>query len=492
MNYLLLFPVLFPVICGFAALLIRFKGRRPMEAYFTTVLCINSLSVFGLAFLKPDTVDLAVFANQFRLSLFMDGPARLFSCMVAVLWIPAAVYAFDYMEHEREHLGKDTAWVSRFFAYYIMTYGVTVGLAYSANPLTMYIFFEALSLVTFPLVIHLRDHKSVKAARKYLRYMLGGAAFGFITLVLVVLCQSSEYFAFGGMIDTSRFAKDLLLLVYLCGFCGFGVKTALFPFGSWLISASVAATPVTALLHAVAVVKGGAFVLIRLTYYCFGAAFLENTWAQYAALFLVCATIIYGSTMAVRETHLKRRLAYSTMSNLSYVLLGVCAMSPLGLCAALLHMLFHAFIKINSFFCIGVIMQREERTYVDECNGIAKKLPFVMSFFTISALALTGIPPFCGFVSKWQIASALMERHGAWFYAAVGALMYSAFCTAVYMLTLAVRAWYPPKDSTVVMLKPQEPGPKMIVPLAFFTISIVVLGFVSAPLVNAFLGFTGL
>ena len=192
MNYLLLFPVLFPIICGSVALLKKFKGRRPMEAYFTTVLCINSLSVFGLAFLKPDTLDLAVFAGQFRLSLFMDGPARLFSCMVAVLWIPAAIYAFDYMEHEREHLGKDTAWVSSFFAYYIMTYGVTVGLAYSANPLTMYIFFEALSLVTFPLVIHLRDHKSVKAARKYLRYMLGGAAFGFIALVLVVLCQSSD------------------------------------------------------------------------------------------------------------------------------------------------------------------------------------------------------------------------------------------------------------------------------------------------------------
>ncbi|MBO7402569.1 MAG: proton-conducting membrane transporter [Lachnospiraceae bacterium] len=485
MNYLLLFPVLFPVIYGVVSLRFKNMDRRKRKLFFLPALCLNSTVVFVLAFLDLEPLDLAVFANHIRLSLFLDGPARLFSCMVAVLWIPATIYAFSYMEHEREHLAKDAGWVNSFFAFYIMTYGVTVGLAYSANPLTMYIFFEALSLVTFPLVIHIRDHKSIKAARKYLKYMLGGAAFGFISLICVLIAQEGEYFAFGGIIDVNAFPRNLLLFTFVCGFCGFGVKTALFPFGSWLISASVAVTPVTALLHAVAVVKGGAFVLIRLTYYGYGTDYLKGSWAHYVCLFLVCATILYGSTMAVRETHLKRRLAYSTMANLSYVLLGVCSMSGLGLCAALLHMVYHAFMKINSFFCVGVVMQREGRSFVDECNGIGKRLPWVMAFFTVSGLALTGIPPFIGFISKWTIASALVETANPAFYAAVGVLMYSAFCTAIYMLSLATRAWFPPKANSVVYLEARKPDFEMWGPLAFFTLVIIILSFTSTPLVNA-------
>ncbi len=485
MNYFLLFPVVFPVIYGLISLRFKNMNGRQRKLFFLPALILNGIAVFVLAFFRLDILDLAVFANHIRLSLFNDGPAVVFSCMVAVLWLPATVYAFSYMEHEKEHLGKDDAWVNSFFAFYLMTYGVTVGLAYSANPLTMYIFFEALSLVAFPRVIHIRDHKSVSAARKYLKYMLGGAAFGFISLISILVSQNSPYFGFGSILDASALPRNLLLFTFICGFCGFGVKTALFPFGSWLISASVAVTPVTALLHAVAVVKGGAFVLIRLAYYCYGIDLLKGSWAQYVCLFLVCATILYGSTMAVKETHLKRRLAYSTMANLSYVLLGVCALSPLGFCAALLHMIYHAFMKINSFFCVGVVMQREGRNYVDECNGIGKRLPWVMSFFTVSGLALTGIPPFIGFISKWTIASALVESENVAFYAAVGVLMYSAFCTAVYMLSLATRAWFPPKTGTVAYLEAGKPDPMMWGPLAFFTLVIIILSFTSTPLVNA-------
>ncbi len=483
MEYLLLFPILFPVICGFLMFTINFKSRKVREWSIVTILCINTVIVWLLAFLKPGVLTLASFAKNLEFSLFLDGPGTVFSCMVAILWIPATIYAFDYMEHEKHHLKKDDNWVKTFFIFYIMTYGVTVGLAYAANPLTMYVFFEALTLVTLPLVIHLQDEKSIAAGRKYLKYMLGGAAFGFIALVLMVMCQNTAVFTYGGIMDLSLQAKDVLLFAYVCGFCGFGIKTALFPFGKWLIAASAAATPVTALLHAVAVVKAGAFVVIRLTYYCFGTEFLAGSWAQAVVTVLVCMTICYASTMSVRETHLKRRMAYSTMSNLSYILLAAVAMNPIGLTAAFTHMVFHAFMKIDGFFCVGTIMQKEEKNYVDEINGIGKKLPVLMICYTIVAFALTGIPPFAGFISKWKISEALVSNSNKYLWVCVFVLLYSALCTAVYMFTIVIRAWLPPKGTENTFTS-EKPGPKMILPLVFFSVTVIVFGLYSSPLLE--------
>jgi len=483
MEYLLLFPILFPVICAFILLGCKFENKKVREWIIIAILCINTAVVWALAFLKPGVLTVASFAKHLQLSFFLDGPGTVFSCMVAVLWIPATIYAFDYMDHEKHHLGKDENWVTTFFTFYVMTYGVTVGLAYAANPLTMYVFFEALTLVTLPLVIHLQDEKSIAAGRKYLKYMLGGAAFGFISLVVMIMNQEADIFAYGGILSSEANQK-IILIAFICGFCGFGVKTALFPFGKWLIAASAAATPVTALLHAVAVVKAGAFVCIRLTYYIFDINVLRGTWAQYTALTLVCLTIIYGSTMSVKETHLKRRLAYSTMSNLSYILLGVVAMNPIGFVAAFTHMLFHAFMKIDSFFCIGTVMQKGEKTYVDEINGIGKYMPSVMACFTVAALSLTGIPPLAGFVSKWKIAEGLIMEKSPVFYAGVFVLLYSALCTAVYMLTVVVRAWFPPKDGALYEDSGHKPGPRMVLPLVFFSIMVVVFGLYSAPFIN--------
>ncbi len=492
MNYLLLLPIIIPILCGALIFAFRFESRRPREIYLVTVLVLNCALVWLLAFLPFDEVLLlASFTQNLQLTFFIDGPARVFSCLVATLWIPATVYAFEYMDHEKKHLNKDERWINMFFAYYTMTYGITVGLAYSGNPLTMYVFFEALTLVTLPLVIHLQNHKSIEAGQKYLLYMLGGAAFGFITLILLINYGDATVFTTSGMIDFVKNAdkKDLFLLAYVLGFCGFGVKTALFPFGKWLISASVAASPVTALLHAVAVVKAGAFVLIRLTYYCFGAENLSGTWAQYVVLTLVSLTIIYGSTMAVRETHLKRRLAYSTMSNLSYVLLGVVMMSTAGIVAAFSHMVFHAFMKICCFFCAGVIMQRGNRTYVDELNGVGREMPLVMTCFTIAGISLVGIPPLAGFISKWWIAESILESTDSTVYFAVGVLLYSALLTAVYMLTIVIRAWLPPSGSRSVNLCENRPNWYMKLPLVFFAVMIVCFGLFSQPLISYFATF---
>ena len=211
-----------------------------------------------------------------------------------------------------------------FFAYYVMTYGVTAGIALAGNLVTMYLCYEMLTLVTFPLVLFPMTKEAKRASRRYLYYSIGGAAFAFIGLVFVLsysVTGNTEFMPGGILIPEAANAhRNLLLFVYVLAFFGFGVKAALFPLHGWLPKAAVAPTPVTALLHAVAVVKSGAFAILRFTYFSYGAWFLQGTWAQWAVMTGALLTIGYGSTMAVREIHWKRRLAYSTISNLSYIL----------------------------------------------------------------------------------------------------------------------------------------------------------------------------
>lgn len=271
----------------------------------------------------------------------------------------------------------------------------------------------------------------------------------------------------------------------MLAFLGFGVKAAVCPFNSWLPAAGVAPTPVTALLHAVAVVKAGAFAIIRLTYYCFGVEFLRGTWAQGVVMSVVLLTILYGSGRAVKETHFKRRLAYSTISNLSYILFGVTIMTPLGLAGALTHMLCHAVMKMCSFFCAGAVICKTGRTFIYELDGIGRKMPVVMGIFTVASLALMGTPGLCGFVSKWHLAQAAADSAYPLAFAGVGVLLVSALLTAVYMLTVAVRAWFPPAgfcDESLAGIK--DPGICMLLPVCLFVGAMVLLGVYSMPLTD--------
>lgn len=328
----------------------------------------------------------------------------VFAGLVATLWPLATLYSFPYMEHE--HNGR--VHENIFYMFYTATYGVTLGIAMSGNLLTMYCFYELLTLVTVPLVMHTLTREAVHASRKYFYYSLGGAAFAFLGLVFLLVYGDSLAFTYGGVLNLSKVQnqKDLLLLIYVLAFLGFGVKAAVCPFNSWLPQAGVAPTPVTALLHAVAVVKSGAFAIMRLTFYGFGTKFLRGTWAQYLLLAIVIFTIFYGSSMAVKETHIKRRLAFSTISNLSYILFGVLIMTPLGLAGALCHMVFHGVMKICSFFCAGAFITQAHVNYVHELNGMAKRMPKVFAVFTVASLTLMGVPGLCGFVSKWHLAKA--------------------------------------------------------------------------------------
>ena len=505
-KMLLAAPVLLPLVGGAGMMALHFRADKKEDdqkiVFLTEGLVLaNSLILFWLLKNRMGTsmVLFRLFGNltvQFKL----DRMGGVFAGLIAFLWPLATLYSFEYMERDKRK--------RMFFAYYIMTYGVTSGIALAGNLVTMYLCYEMLTLVTFPLVLFPMTKEAKRASRQYLYYSIGGAAFAFIGLVFVLSYSvtGNTEFVPGGILNLEAAGqqKNLLLFVYVMAFFGFGVKAALFPLHRWLPKASVAPTPVTALLHAVAVVKSGAFAILRFTYFSYGTGFLRGTWAQWVVMAAALVTIGYGSTMAVREIHWKRRLAYSTISNLSYILFGASLMNPLGLAAALTHLVIHAFMKICSFFCVGAIMHQTGKNYVFELDGMGKRMPVVFGCLTVASLSLMGIPLFGGFISKWNLAEAALATgggiylgisekpfwgaNGIWLaYVGIGVILYSALMTGIYMLTVLVRVYCPVLRQRGEELSHGEtcdPGWKMLVPLVVFAGMILLLGMRPAPLLE--------
>lgn len=425
-TYLLVIVVLLPMLAGALIPIIPFKTRTQMMIYIEGAVLLNSVLVISMLLMPPEgTLVLFRFTGNLSISFRLDGLGTVFAAVVSLLWPLATLYSFEYMKHE----GHEKV----FFMFYVITFGVTLGIALAEDILTMYFFYEMLTLVTLPLIMHTLSKEAIMASRTYLYYSLGGAAFAFIGMIFILTYGTTSVFVPGGVLDAARLGDktNLILLIYVLCFCGFSVKAAMWPFSSWLPKAGVAPTPVTALLHAVAVVKAGAFTIMRVTYYSFGTDLLRGTWAQYTVMALVIFTIVYGCSRALKETHIKRRLAWSTVSNLSYILFGVTLMTPLGLVGALSHLVFHAVMKICSFFCAGAVIYKTGRNYVHELDGFGRKMPVVFVVFTVSGFALMGVPGLCGFISKWNLAKAAVASHNPLAYAGVAALLISALLTAI-------------------------------------------------------------
>ena len=407
----------------------------------------------------------------------MDGAAKLFAGLSASLWPFTMVYAWDYMKHEGHK--------PMFWAFFTASFGVTLGIAFAANMMTMYLFYELLTLATIPLVMHAMTRQAIHAGVKYAAYSIAGAALAFIGMVFLIVNDAQEFVP-GGHLAEYTGSMELLLSVFVLAFVGCGVKAAIWPMHSWLISAAVAPTPVTALLHAVAVVKAGAFACIRLTYYAFGTDVLRGTWGQYTVMALAMITLVFGSAMALKQRHFKRRLAYSTVSNLSYILFAAAVMTPAGELAAFLHLIVHSVVKIMAFFCAGSVLHYAHREYVSELEGLGKRMPLTFACFTAAACALTGIPPFNGFVSKWYIGLAAVGEGSTASYLGFIAILISALLTAIYMFQVVVKAWFP-TDGTVLPTKESahEAGPFMIVPMLILAALCLLMGLFPDILLNA-------
>lgn len=478
---ILLIAVLIPFVGGFVLFGAKEWEYKKLQMVSEMLVIATSLLV-GLIILKKPEKEFLFFqlTGNLRMVLKLDGLGSIFAGLVAFLWPFANLYAFEYMSHEEKR--RHT-----FFGFYTMTYGVTLGIAFSGNILTMYFFYELLTLVTVYLVMHPMHKKAIRASRMYLYYSLGGAAFAFLSIICLTVFGDTSNFVLGGVLDLQKVSQhpNWVLTMFLLAFCGFGVKAAIFPFHGWLPRASVAPTPVTALLHAVAVVKSGAFAIIRIIYYSYGAQFLKGTWAQYVVTAMAMVTILYASTMAVKEIHIKRRLAYSTISNLSYILLGAVMMTPLGMIGAVCHLVIHAFMKICGFFCVGAVMHQTGKNYISEIEGLGRRMPVVFGCFTVAAVSLTGIPPFGGFISKWNLGTAALTSENPLGYAAMGVLLYSAFMTAIYMGTIVLKAWFPREEEILTFTENEkDPGWKMKLPVIVFACMIFLLGVFAKPLLG--------
>ena len=478
-QFWILAAILLPVLGGVLIPILPFGKRNRMLWYIEAVVLLTSLIVGNLLLDGTTEVFHVVhFVKDLSISFKIDGMTMVFAGLVAVLWPLATLYSFEYMEHEDHE--------KTFFLFYTVTYGVTLGIAFASDILTMYFFYELLTLVTVPLVMHTLTREAILAVRRYLYYSIGGAAFAMMGMIFVIVYGNTFEFTLGGVFSPIGILRhgDLLLWIYFFSFMGFGVKAAIFPLSSWLPQAGVAPTPVTALLHAVAVVNAGAFAIIRLTYYCFGVEFLAGTWVQDAAMALTMFTIVYGCSRAVKERHIKRRLAWSTVSNLSYILFGAVIMTPQGMVGALSHFVFHGFMKICSFLCAGAFMHQTGKKYIYEMDGMGRTMKITFGCFAVSALGLMGVPGFAGFISKWNLTAAAVESGNSLAYGGIACLLVSALLTAIYMLSIVRRAFFPDQTATDVAVT--DPSWKMCLPLLVCAACTVLLGFCAEPLIAFF------
>lgn len=483
---LLTIPIALPVICGLLLFIIKFPSQRSRNIFMCLSAIVSAIAMWVVMFTyNGDGIRLIRLSETVSISLKLDGLGKIFAGLSATLWPITAFYAVEYMRHDKNQ--------RVFCGFFIMSMGVTLGIAMSATMLSMYFFYELLTLSTLPLVLHGMTQKTKKAGISYLCYSIGGAAFALFAVVFSIYYGGGE-FTLGGTLSGNAFSNaNLAMTIYVLSFMGFGVKAAIFPLYRWLPEASVAPTPVTALLHAVAVVKAGAFAVIRLTYYCFGIDFLSGSWAQQVVMLITMITIAFASTMALKERHFKRRLAYSTSANLSYILFGVTQMSPFGLAAGVVHLLFHSIIKIGAFFTAGAVIHKTDREYIDMLDGLGRKMPVTFTCFTIFGFALMGLPPFNGFISKWYLAEAAVEVGGVMSTIGVCVLLYSALITAIYMMTISVRAFFPRKSANLALNhKVKEANGFMTVPIILFACLCLVTGLLGGTILDGISTLLGL
>ena len=470
-DVFILIVILMPIIGGALVPLLDFEVRRMREAYVFSVVLASSVVALSLALQGTET-ELVLYhlTSTIDIAFRIDRFGGAFVMLVSVLWPLATLYAFEYMRHMHKE--------NRFFGFFTMSFGITLGVAFSANLITMYLFYELLTLATYPLITHEGTREAKAAGVKYLVYSIAGATAAFIGIIMVLVNGGSLSFAVIGLGEAvTEATRHIFDIAFLFMFFGFGVKAAVFPLHGWLPTAGVAPTPVTALLHAVAVVKSGVFAIGRVVYYTYDASYLTGSLVQKIALGFAAFTIVYGTVMAWRELHFKKRLAYSTVSNLSYIVFAFLLVTPAGLAAGLLHMMFHGLMKIALFFVAGAVMHQSGRTYVTELQGFGKAMPVSFGVFTIASLSLIGVPPLCGFLSKYAIAEAALEEGSAMGILGVAALMISAVFTALYLLSIVVAAYFPPKTFSRSSLKDvKEANWYMLAPLCILAAAIILLG----------------
>lgn len=441
------------------------------------IMVIAAALAFVLAWCVDGSLTLFYLMDKIPVYFHIDALGRLFITVTSIIWLVTGFYAFVYMQHE----GAE----KRFFIFYILVYVILIGLESAGNLITFYLFYELMTLSSMPLVLHNGSKEAIMAALKYLFYSMCGAYFALFGIYFLYQYCDTLTFTAGGTLNMTLASENsgILLVAVFMMLIGFGAKAGMFPLHSWLTAAHPAApAPASALLSAI-IVKGGVLAIIRSVYYIVGADFIRGTWVQTAWLALTLLTVFMGSMLAYREKVFKKRLAYSTVSQVSYILFGLALLTPTAVSGALLHFVFHAFVKCALFLTAGIFIFRTGKTKVDSYDGIGKQMKATLWCYTFAALALIGIPPFNGFISKWYLAhGALQSGTGIFRFLGPIVLLISALLTAGYLLPITIKGFLPGQSDTTEVKK--EKIDMMTAALLILTVISVILGILPNPLIK--------
>lgn len=467
-TYFSLKPLIAVLISLIAAILIIFS-RRPNLRESWTILAAAVKFIITLSML-PDVlqgrcpeINLFTISPGISLALRVDSLGIIFGLSASALWLLTSFFSIGYVRGLSEHKQ------SRYFASFAVCLSATMGIAFAANLLTFIIFYEILTVATYPLVIHKETPSAIAAGRKYLAYLLTGGVILLLALAFTYQIAGTVDFRAGGLLP-QQVGGDRLMMLFLLFLIGFGVKSALMPLHSWLPSAMVAPTPVSALLHAVAVVKAGVFGFARMTGFVMGPELLRDIGALNLLAGFSAATIVLASLLAFRQNNLKLRLAYSTVGHLSYIILGLALLSPSGWTGGILHIVNHAAMKITLFFCAGAIYVKTHCENISDMHGIGRQMPLTMGAFALASIGLAGIPPLAGFISKWYLLEGTFDS-GQTLLAVV--LLLSGLLNAGYLLPIVVRAFFSPSGK---FSKYGEASLLMVIPLILTAVLSLFLG----------------
>lgn len=482
--YYMILAILFPILAGVYLLVKKeMKNRKRLLITVGILLIVTAALVILALYLSGDGM-LTLFNLTERLPILfkVDEISVIFSLMTIVIFICAGFFSFEYMKHEEKE--------KRYYGFYMIVFGILIALCFAGNLITFYLFFEMLTLSSMPLVLHNGSKEAIMAGLKYLFYSLSGAYMALFGLYFIERYGNTLTFSPGGVISVAAATQhgEILLGIAMTMLLGFGVKAGMFPMHAWLPTAHpVAPAPASAVLSAV-IVKAGVLAIVRVVYYIFGASFLRGTWVQTAWMVLALITVFMGSMLAYREPVLKKRLAYSTVSQLSYILFGLAVMDTGSVTGSLLHVLSHGFIKSTLFLCAGAIIYTTGKTRVNELRGIGKEMPLLMWCYTIVSLGLIGIPPTGGFVSKWYLAEgALSSGIPVFDWLGPVILLVSALLTAGYLLPVTIQGFFPGADYDYRTFQKKEPSWFMTIPVLILTILSVLIGLFPNGLVNYFM-----
>lgn len=475
-NTALILTLLIPLI---GSVLIAVSGRWPnvreTVTLVTAVLLFAAVNrvLFGLNNGEAIHVELVTVFSGLSIAFNTEPLSILFAMIASGLWIVTSIYAIGYMRGTKE---KNQ---TRFYVCFAIALFGAMGVAFSANLLTLFIFYEVLTISTYPLVTHKGDEKAKAGGRTYLLIlMVTSLAFLLPAIVWTYAVAGTLDFVPGGILEgrLDSGAATFLLMLFLFGVA----KAAVMPVHRWLPAAMVAPTPVSALLHAVAVVKAGVFTLVKVVIYIFGTDYLADVPYESFAVYIAGFTIVAASCVALRQTNIKRLLAYSTIGQLSYIVMATMALAPYSEMGAVIHIAAHAFAKITLFFTAGAIYVASKKTEINQLNGIGLRMPFTMVAFTIGALSMIGVPPTAGFVSKWYIIAGAFQLDN---YFVLAVLITSTALNAAYFLPIIFNAFFKQEDVAPAYDHKEAPT-SMVVALCFTAMLTILFFFFNGPVLE--------